>query len=90
LKDKSLIIIVGAGVTLSATADKSGKPLSRITWTGLIRNGLDYLINNGYVDASSRRTRRAYEALENPDTDSLSNAANILNNQLTQQDQFSI
>jgi hypothetical protein len=77
-KDKRLVIIVGAGVTLSATADASGRPLSRITWTGLIRNGLDYLVNDGYVDASSRRAGRAYEALEDPDTNSLLDAANIL------------
>jgi hypothetical protein len=80
--------VVGAGVTLSATADVSGKPLSRITWTGLIRNGLDYLVNDGYVEASSRRTRRAYEALEDPNTDSLLDAANILSSQLKQHGQF--
>src|SRR5271155_5197369 len=87
LKDKRLVIIVGAGVTLSATANISG-PLPRITWTGLIRNGLDYLVNEGYVDAGNRRTRRAYEALEDPDTDSLLDAANILSSQLTQNGQF--
>jgi hypothetical protein len=43
LKDKRLVIIVGAGVTLSATANISG-PLPRITWTGLIRNGLGVLL----------------------------------------------
>jgi hypothetical protein len=82
------VIIVGAGVTLSATADASGTPLSRITWTGLIRNGLDYLVNNGHVDASNRRTKRAYEALEDPDIDSLLDAANTLSSQLTQEGQF--
>ena len=87
LKDKRLVIIVGAGVTLSATANISG-PLPRITWTGLIRNGLDYLVNEGYVDAGNRRTRLAYEALEDPDTDSLLDAANILSSQLKQNGQF--
>jgi hypothetical protein len=82
------VIIIGAGVTLSATADVSGRPLSRITWTGLIRNGLDYLVGDGYVDRSNRRTKRAYEALEDPDTDSLLGAANILRNQLARQGQF--
>src|ERR1700733_7913108 len=80
LKDKRLVIIVGAGVTLSATANISG-PLPRITWIGLIRNGLDYLVNEGYVDARNRRTRLAYEALEDPDTESLLDAANILSSQ---------
>jgi hypothetical protein len=43
LKDKRLVITVGAGVTLSSTVDISG-PLPRITWSGLIRNDLDYLV----------------------------------------------
>jgi nucleoside phosphorylase len=88
LKNKRLVIVVGAGVTLNATADASGRPLSRITWTGLIRNGLEYLVNNGYVEASSRRKRRAYEAFEDPNTDSLLEAANILSSQLNQHGQF--
>lgn len=82
------MIIVGAGVTLSATADRAGMPLQRITWTGLIRNGLEYLVAERYVDASNRRTKQAYEALKNTDTDSLLDAANILSSQLTQQGQF--
>jgi len=87
LKDKRLVIIVGAGVTLSATANISG-PLPRITWTGMIRNGLDHLVNEGYVDSGNRRTRLAYKALEDPDTDSLLDAANILSSQLKQNGQF--
>jgi hypothetical protein len=86
------VITVGAGVTLSATADESRRPLERLTWTGLIRNGLDYLVNEGYVDPSDRRTHRrtqmAYDALENTDTDSLLDAANIMKSQLDQQEQF--
>jgi len=49
-----------------------------LTWTGLIRNGLDYLVDGGYVDASTRRIRRAYDALEDPIPDSLLDAANIM------------
>ena len=81
LKDKCLVIIVGAGVIFSVTANKSG-PLPRITWTGLIRNGLDYLVNEDYVDAANRRIRRAYDALEDIDTDNLLDAANIMAVQL--------
>jgi NAD-dependent SIR2 family protein deacetylase len=88
LKDKRLVIIVGAGVTLSATADKKGIPLQRLTWTGLIRNGLEYLIAERYMDTSNPRTNQAYEALKNTDTDSLLDAANILSSQLTQHGQF--
>jgi hypothetical protein len=87
LRDKRLVIIVGAGVTLSATADVSG-PLQSLTWTGLIRNGLDYLVNERYVDAANGRTRRAKGALEDTDTDSLLDAANILVSQLTRHRQF--
>jgi hypothetical protein len=79
---------VGAGVTLSATADASGKPLSRITWTGLIRNGLDFLVSDGWVDRLNSSTKRAYEALENPDVDGLLDAANILSSQMKQYSQF--
>ncbi|KAH6699042.1 hypothetical protein BKA61DRAFT_583080 [Leptodontidium sp. MPI-SDFR-AT-0119] len=88
LKNNRLAIITGAGVTLNVTADTSGKPLSRITWTGLMRNGLDYLVNEGYVDRSNRRTSRAYEALEDPEIDGLLDAANILSSQMKQQGQF--
>jgi hypothetical protein len=70
------------------TADTSGKPLSRITWTGLIRNGLDYLVHDGYVDTSNRRTRRAYEALEDPEIDGLLDAADIMSSQLKKKGHF--
>jgi hypothetical protein len=88
LKNKRLVIIVGAGVTLSATADAFGRPLPCITWTGLIRNGLDYLVTNGYVNTLNRRTRLAYDAIENANTDSLLDAASIIKSQLTQYSQF--
>jgi hypothetical protein len=82
LKNKRLAIIVGAGVTLRATADASGSPFRGITWTGLIRNGLDYPVGDGHVDRSNRRTKRAYEALEDPDIDGLLDAASVLSSQL--------
>jgi len=88
LKTRRLAIIIGAGVTLNVTADTSGKPLSRITWTGLIRNGLDYLVSEGYVDKSHRRTKRAYDALEDPEVDGLLDAANTVSSQLKQHGQF--
>jgi hypothetical protein len=49
---------------------------------------LDYLVCDGYVDASNRRTKRAYEALEDPEVDGLLDAANILSSQLKQHGQF--
>jgi hypothetical protein len=75
-------------VTLNATADVSGKPLPRITWTGLIKNGLDYLRDDGYVDSSDRSMRQAYEALVEPDADGLLDAASILSSELTQHGQL--
>jgi hypothetical protein len=71
------------------TADGAGKPLSRITWTGLIRNGLDYLVHEGYVGKSNRRTKRAYEALEDLEVDGLLDAATIMSSQMKQHGQFS-
>jgi hypothetical protein len=88
LRNKRLAIIVGAGVTLSATADSSGKPLSRITWTGLIQNGLDFLVGEGYVDRLNHGIKPAYEALQNPDINGMLDAANILSSQLRQHGQF--
>ncbi|KAH7314028.1 hypothetical protein BKA65DRAFT_483675 [Rhexocercosporidium sp. MPI-PUGE-AT-0058] len=82
LKNNRLAIITSTRVTLNMTADISGKPLSRITWTGLMRNNLDYLVNEGYVDRSNRRTSRAYNALEDPEIDGLLNTINILSNQM--------
>jgi hypothetical protein len=88
LKDKRLVIIVGAGVTLNATADASGTPLPHLSWVGLIQNGLDYLVKKGFVDAANRRTKRAMESLEEKDTDSLLDAAHIMVSQLNQRVQF--
>jgi hypothetical protein len=82
------VIVTGARVTLNVMADETGIPLSRITWTGLIRNGLDYLVHEGYVDRSNRRTKRAYEALEDLEVDGLLDAANIVSSQMKQHGQF--
>ncbi|KFY35253.1 hypothetical protein V494_06081 [Pseudogymnoascus sp. VKM F-4513 (FW-928)] len=88
LENNQLAIITGAGVTLNVTADTSGNPVSRITWTDLMRNGLDHLVSEGYVDTSNRRTKRAYNALEDPEVDGLLDAANIVTSQMKQHGQF--
>ncbi|KAF4628350.1 hypothetical protein G7Y89_g9801 [Cudoniella acicularis] len=77
LKNNRLAIIIGTRVTLNVIADISGKPLSRITWIDLIRNGPDYLVHEGYGDTSNRRTRKAYEAFEYPEIDGLLDTANV-------------
>ena len=48
LRDKKLVIIVGAGISLSAT--HPSPPC--ITWTGLIQDGLDYLEDGRFVAAN--------------------------------------
>jgi hypothetical protein len=53
-----------------------------------MRNGLDYLVSECYVDKSNRRTKRAYEALEDPEVDGLLDAANVLSSQMKQHGQF--
>jgi hypothetical protein len=88
LKENRLAIIIGAGIAFNATADVSGEPFPRITWTGLIQNGLDYLVEDNYVDSTDRRIRQAYEALVDPGTNELLDAANILGSELTQHNQF--
>jgi hypothetical protein len=55
----------------------------------LIQNGLDYLVSEGYVDKPNRRTKSAYEALEDPEVDGLLDAANILSSQIKQHGQYS-
>jgi hypothetical protein len=47
LRNKRHAVAVGARATFSAAADASGEPLSRIIWTRLIKNELDYLVNDG-------------------------------------------
>jgi hypothetical protein len=65
LLDKKLVIIVGAGVSLSAIQP----PPSRITWTGLIRNGLDYLEEEGFVVADNDELKVARAGLEQQPAD---------------------
>ncbi len=84
LKNKRLVIIIDAGVILSATTNISGRPLPRLIWTSLIRNGWDYLVDDGYIKALTQEIEQAYTALENTNTDNLLNAANILTGQLAE------
>jgi hypothetical protein len=88
LNNHRLVIIAGAGVTLNVTADETGQPLSRIQWTGLIRNGLDYLISEGYVDRSNRRTNIAYQSLGDPEVGGILDAARVLKSQMEQTEQY--
>jgi hypothetical protein len=88
LINRSLAVIVGTGVTLNATAESSGKPLQRLTWTGLIQNGLEYLVCQKCIDPSSDKKIRAEKALKVSDTNSLLEAANILKSLLDEHGKF--
>lgn len=65
LRDKKLVVIVGAGISLCATHPSP----QRITWTGLIRNGLDYLEEEGFVAAHDRHLKFYRESLEQDNAD---------------------
>ncbi|KAG9231956.1 ankyrin repeat-containing domain protein [Amylocarpus encephaloides] len=86
LEHHSLVIIVGAGVTLNATAQKDGRPLKRLTWKGLIKNGLSYLVDEVHIKRSTLAS--AYKALEDGRTEKLLCAATILRRTLKKHNHF--
>lgn len=49
----SLVIVVGAGVSQSATS-RDGKPLSQLTWSGLILHGLNFLDSEGFLESDEK------------------------------------
>jgi hypothetical protein len=65
LRDKKLVIIVGAGISLSAIHPSP----PRITWTGLIRDGLDYLEHRGFVEATDPDLNHYRGVLERDNAD---------------------
>ncbi|KAF1812886.1 hypothetical protein P152DRAFT_329927 [Eremomyces bilateralis CBS 781.70] len=64
LNNKRLVIMVGAGVTLNATATRSGDMLGELSWKGLIQNGLNYLVADGHVEEDHRSLRFARDILQ--------------------------
>ena len=81
--------MTGAGVTLNVTADQSGKPLSRITWDGLLRNAIAYLVEKGHEDTAARWIQRTYDALDDPEGGGLLDVAYIMSGRMKQHGQFS-
>ena len=72
LKNGNLVICAGAGVTLFATADASGRIHQQsLTWLRLIRSGLDYIeehIPSAYNDNNNKtRIQKARATLDVPD-----------------------
>lgn len=63
LCDKNLVIVAGAGVSLSAIQP----PPSQITWIGLIRNGLQYLEEECSVAAEDKELSHYREILQQGD-----------------------
>jgi len=81
--------VTGAGVTLNVASDQSGKPLSRITWDGLVRNAMAYLVEKGHEDTAARWIQRAYDALDDPEGGGLLDVAYIVSGRMKQHGQFS-
>ncbi|KAF1816359.1 hypothetical protein P152DRAFT_511146 [Eremomyces bilateralis CBS 781.70] len=88
LRNGCIAIIVGAGITINATVQSSGHPLERITWNGLVKHGLDYLVTNQYVDRKNRQVKCALDLLESEDTEDLLLAAHILREKLDRSSQL--
>jgi NAD-dependent SIR2 family protein deacetylase len=86
LRDKKLVIIVGAGISLSATYPSP----PRITWTGLIRDGLSYLEDEGFVaeDDEELNFYRAVLQRENTDVRKVLRACGYLKDELDHNRQF--
>jgi hypothetical protein len=62
LRDKKLVIIIGAGVSLCAT--RPSPP--RITWTGLIQDGMDYLVDEGFIEPNNEDLNYHRGTLQRP------------------------
>jgi hypothetical protein len=88
LKNKRFIIIVGTEITFNIITDSFEISIIRLTWTDLIRNGLNYLIINNYMDTSNCRTRQIYAIFKEIDINSLLDVVNIIIDQLEKYRQF--
>jgi hypothetical protein len=88
LDSHRLVVVVGAGVTLNATATEDGQTLGQLSWKGLIKDGLRYLVEEGFTDNTNLRIRKAYQLLEGEDNESLLDAADKLKRSLEQYQQF--
>jgi hypothetical protein len=84
-----LVIVVGAGITMGATSDEHwNNPLPRTTWKGLIMNGLDYLVQEKYLEESDIWIKTAREMLRRGDLQSVLLAATITKTQLSDRGKY--
>lgn len=81
-----MVIIVGAGVSLSATFPSP----PRITWTGLISNGLEYLEDEAGIPSDDRELDFYRSSLqqESPKLRQILRACNYLREELVQHNKF--
>jgi hypothetical protein len=86
LREKKLVIIIGAGVTLGATYP----PPSRVTWKGLIQHGLDYLQNENFVETDDEDLRYYQRVLQrtDPKIDAVLRACDFLRKELDRHSKF--
>ncbi|KAE8306248.1 SIR2-like domain-containing protein [Aspergillus transmontanensis] len=88
-KQRKLILVVGAGVTLNATMEETGKHLAELTWNGLVRSGLDHLSQLPHFEQYNDRLDHAYRALERNTEASLMDAINIMKSLMVQEGELS-
>jgi hypothetical protein len=87
LRDKKLVIIVKADISLNAIHPSP----QRITWTGLIRNELDYLQKEGFVTTIDKELNHYRGILQRSNTNlrTVLRACNYLKDELDHNKQFS-
>lgn len=87
LRNDKLVIIVGAGITMSATYPSN----SHITWTGLIHDGLDYLEQEGFVPGDDMELNHYRKVLQqkDPNTRAVLRSCGYLKDELDVNKQFS-
>jgi len=83
LKEHRLVIVVGAGITMGATSDEHWEnPPARTRWKGLIMNGLDYLVQEKYLQESDGEIEMAKKLLRQNNLGSVLLAATFTKAQL--------
>ena len=87
LRNNKLVIVVGAGITLGATYPSP----ARITWTGLIHDGLDYLQHEGFVAEDDMELNHYRKVLqqENANIRAVLRSCGYLKDELDYNKQFS-
>jgi DNA-binding beta-propeller fold protein YncE len=84
LARKLLVVVTGAGVSLSATEQEDGSSLPQLTWNGLLLNALDYLDGDARFGPSDQRSLQFHRGnlTSNATADDLMQAANYAKDQL--------